>query len=149
MKKLIPLTFLLGLSLTLIAQPPRGPWFRQGPPIGPRPPMGEKMNEEKREKIELYKIQYITEKLNLNSNEAQVFWPIYNEHQKTVKAIFDAKMQDEILFEEAMLNAKKKYKADLKGIFKSEERINEALKAEKDFFRTMRKEVMKRRGLSA
>lgn len=148
MKKIASLIFLLGFSLTLLAQPTRDHWFRQGPPRSPRPPMGEKMNEEKREKIELYKIQYITEKLNLTSNEAQVFWPIYNEHQKAVKAIFDARMQDEILFEEAMLNAKKKYKADLKGVFKSEERINEALKAEKDFFRTMRKEIMKRRGMS-
>ncbi|RRO22583.1 hypothetical protein [Flavobacteriaceae bacterium 14752] len=32
--------------------------------------------------ITSYKIAFITERLDLNSKEAQVFWPIYNKHNK-------------------------------------------------------------------
>ena len=34
------------------------------------------------DKIKAYKIAYITDQLNLTSEEAQKFWPIYNEHEK-------------------------------------------------------------------
>ncbi len=36
-----------------------------------------------REKIKSLKVAYITEKLDLSSKEAEVFWPIYNEHEKS------------------------------------------------------------------
>jgi len=35
--------------------------------------------EEKLEKIRSQKIAFITQKMNLSPNEAQVFWPVYNE----------------------------------------------------------------------
>ncbi len=38
-------------------------------------------------KIKALKIAYITEHLNLSSNEAEIFWPIYNEHEAEIKAI--------------------------------------------------------------
>jgi Spy/CpxP family protein refolding chaperone len=34
--------------------------------------------KEKKEKIKALKVAYITEELNLTSEEAQKFWPIYN-----------------------------------------------------------------------
>ena len=91
----------------------------------------------------------MTEKLALTSAEAQAFWPVYNEHKKAVKAIIDAKIEDEIQFQEAMLSAKKKYKADLKPVLKSDERVNDALSIERDFLRTMRDEMMRRRGFKS
>jgi hypothetical protein len=94
----------------------------------------------------MYKIQFIAEKLNLTKEEAQSFWPVYNEHKKVMDEIFANKINDEIQLEEAVLNAKKKFKADLKPILKTEERVNEALKVNRDFLRNMRMEVMKRRG---
>jgi len=36
---------------------------------------------DRRQKIETYKIGFITEKLNLTPQEAQKFWPVYNEYQ--------------------------------------------------------------------
>ncbi|WP_299063305.1 sensor of ECF-type sigma factor [uncultured Polaribacter sp.] len=38
--------------------------------------------KESREKIRALKIAYITEQLNLNSSEAEKFWPIYNVYDK-------------------------------------------------------------------
>lgn len=36
---------------------------------------------DRKQKIETYKIGFITEKLNLTPQEAQKFWPVYNEYQ--------------------------------------------------------------------
>jgi len=36
------------------------------------------------DKVKAYKIAYITDILDLSSEEAQQFWPVYNEHDKTM-----------------------------------------------------------------
>ena len=51
---------------------------------------GRKMNKEKRQekmesRIESQKIAFITKKLDLTPEEAQLFWPIYNEYQSKMK----------------------------------------------------------------
>ncbi len=43
--------------------------------------------KENHEKIKSLKIAFITEKLDLSSDEAQKFWPIYNEHEASKKDI--------------------------------------------------------------
>ena len=47
---------------------------------------GEKRKEIK-DKIESQKIAFITQKLSLTSDEAKVFWPIYNEYKTKKEAI--------------------------------------------------------------
>ena len=113
---------------------------------GPGPRRGDRMRPEQREKIEMFKIQFITKNLELTKNEAEGFWPVYEAHKKEMQEIIKTKMNDEILLQEAMLNARKKYKADLLPVLKTEERVNNALKVERDFLYKMRHEVSKRRG---
>ena len=113
---------------------------------GPGPRKGERMRPEQREKIEMFKIQFITKNLELSTREAEGFWPVHEAHKKTMQEIIKTKMSDEILLQEAMLNARKKYKADLLPVLKKEERVNKALRIERDFLHKMRNEVSKRRG---
>ena len=40
-----------------------------------------------REKIKTLKVAFITERLNLSSEEAQAFWPVYNEHEQNIQSI--------------------------------------------------------------
>ncbi|MEB8347550.1 hypothetical protein OO010_15985, partial [Flavobacteriaceae bacterium KMM 6898] len=40
-----------------------------------------------REKIKALKVAFITERLDLSSKEAQLFWPIYNEHEANMDAL--------------------------------------------------------------
>lgn len=40
----------------------------------------------KREKIEALRVAFITKELNLGAEEAQKFWPLYNEYQDKLKA---------------------------------------------------------------
>ena len=113
---------------------------------GPGPKKGERMRPEQREKIEMFKIQFITKNLELSTREAEGFWPVHEAHKKAMQEIIKTKMSDEILLQEAMLNARKKYKADLLPVLKTEERVNKALRIERDFLHKMRNEVSKRRG---
>ncbi len=39
------------------------------------------------ERIKALKVAFITERLNLNSEEAQAFWPIYNAHSDKLEAL--------------------------------------------------------------
>lgn len=64
--------FFLFSSLIISAQ--RGPGYGRGN-------MGEQ-----REKIEAHKIAYITEKVDLTPEEAEVFWPLYNANRDKIEA---------------------------------------------------------------
>lgn len=152
MKKLILCSLFACLISTGYAQPhprrrppppPEEEQFEEGRP-GPR--MKEGPNKEHKERIELFKIQFITEKLALTSSEAEAFWPVYEAHKNVMKDILKSKSEDEILFQESILNARKKYKNDLKPVLKSDERINDALKIEREFLNKVRFEMNKRRG---
>jgi len=161
MKKIIYFLLIsMMIHSSVMAQP--NPDRRQGPPPppprenregdqkrddrGPGPRRGERMRPEQRERIEMFKIQFITKNLKLSSNEAEGFWPVYEAHKKAIQEIIKTKMNDEILMQEAMLNARKKYKADLLPVLKTEERVNNALRIERDFLYKMRHEVSRRRG---
>jgi len=43
--------------------------------------------KENHEKIKSLKVAFITEKLDLSSKEAQVFWPVYNDYQEKREAL--------------------------------------------------------------
>lgn len=42
-----------------------------------------------KEKVERYKVQFLTEKLDLKTSEAQRFWPVYNEYNAKLEEIQD------------------------------------------------------------
>ncbi len=126
--------------------------------------------KEKREKVKALKVAYITEQLELTSDEAQKFWPIYNafdenqselRHEK-MRAILDRfqpgnveklseKDASNLLvqmekIEEDLFNLKKKFIKDLQGVI-SAKKIIKLKKAEEDFNRELLKQMReKRRG---
>jgi len=117
---------------------------RQGmempPPPPPRP-----MTKEQRERLEFFRIQFITKKLDLTPAEAEKFWPVYNEQKEASRNLMQAKKEDEIAFQEAMLVIRKKFKKDLMPILKTEERVNLALKVDRELLNKMRNEMMRRK----
>lgn len=76
MKKL--LTTLLFISLGMFV-------FAQGPRMGD-------------EKMEAYKVSFLTTKLDLSADEAKIFWPIYNDYQREQAALRKVRMQKMISF---------------------------------------------------
>ena len=117
---------------------------RQGmempPPPPPRP-----MTKEQRERLEFFRIQFITKKLDLTPAEAEKFWPVYNEQKEASHNLMQTKKEDEIEFQEAMLVIRKKFKKDLMPILKTEDRVNLALKVDRELLNKMRNEMMRRK----
>lgn len=139
MKKIVFIALTICISLNSFAQNRGFGRPHDMPPI----------DEARRAKIEMFKVQFITEKLNLTKSEAEVFWPVYNEAKKNIDELVKSKMNDEIQFEENILAIKKKLRNDLKPILKSDERVNQALKIEREFLKTLRGEMMRRKGFRA
>jgi hypothetical protein len=110
-----------------------------------QPPPPRAMNKEQRQRLELFSIQFITKKLNLTPAEAEKFWPVYNEQKAASRNLMQTAKEDEIAFQEAMLVIRKKFKKDLMPILKTEERVNLALKVDRELLNKMRNEMMRRK----
>ncbi|HCN83542.1 MAG TPA: hypothetical protein DIT07_07940 [Sphingobacteriaceae bacterium] len=73
--------------------------------------------------IEMLKVKFLTDKLNLTIEEQQKFWPIYNDYQREMNSLRDQKFKNlyatkdnpqqnlstDIQFDYKILNTKKKY----------------------------------------
>ena len=132
---------LLSFIMTFfVAQAQERPMNRQNMQPPPRP-----MNKVQRERLESFRIQFITKKLDLTTAEAEKFWPLYNEQKEASLNLMQTAKEDEIAFQEAMLVIRKKFKKDLMPILKTEERVNLALKVDRELLNKMRNEMMRRK----
>ena len=123
---------------------------------------------DKKEKVKALKVAYITEQLDLTTEEAQKFWPIYNtfddkqaelRHEK-MRAILDRfepgsveklseKDASTLLtqmetIEENLFTLRKKFIKDLQGVI-SAKKIIKLKKAEEDFNRHLLKQMREKR----
>jgi len=95
-------------------------------------------------KLESYKIAFITRKLDLSSEEAQKFWPVYNKYVAELAATRKQKAgMDEITFEEKTVGVRKKYKGEFAKVL-NDDKANQYFTAEKEFNNTLRKELQER-----
>jgi hypothetical protein len=99
-----------------------------------------------RANIEMFKTKFITDQLALTPQEAEAFWPVYNEYKNGMRTIYKEKKENEIELQEAVLTVRKKLASALKPILKSDTRINDALKVDKEFLKKARNEMTRRRG---
>jgi hypothetical protein len=98
-------------------------------------------------RLEAYKIAYITNKLKLTPEEAQKFWPVYNQYATEIKKVRqDAVVKNvpEIDIDEQVLNIRKKYNGEFVKAL-SPQRTDQFFKAEKEFGAFVTKELMIRR----
>ena len=122
MKKFLLLTiFAASFSLGLIAQQPF-----------------------KGERIKALKVAFITQALNLTSEEAQKFWAVYNAYDQEIKKARQAVTDDQLKTEEAVLNIRKKYKPEFKKVLNDDVRVNRIFKIDGEFKEEVRKELLKR-----
>lgn len=128
---------------------------------------GLKLNAQPHEKVETLKVGFITQKLNLTTEEAKVFWPVYNKYSdelKKLRQVTKEKLNDE--FDELskmsdadadkMLNEMtnfrmseaeliKKYAAEFKKVLPVK-KVVLLFKAENDFKRELLDKLMQRKG---
>jgi hypothetical protein len=91
------------------------------------------------------KIAYVTNQLSLTPEEAEKFWPVYNNYIREFRKTRMEKKEDVLVQEEEMLNLRKKYRAEFKKILGTDARANRSLTLERDFNNIIRKELQKRR----
>lgn len=97
------------------------------------------------ERLEALKVAYLTKKLNLNTEEAQKFWPVYNDYMADLKKVRqENRGGDELKREEKLLEVRKKYQASFSKAL-SPDRVNQFFKAEKEFYGYVQKELQERR----
>jgi hypothetical protein len=120
---------------------------------------------QKGERLESMKIGFITERLNLSSDEAKVFWPVYNKFTDDMKKLRQSskgKISEEMADMPAMTDAEaekilndmvnfkiqeadllKKYAAEFKKVIPVK-KVVLLLKAENDFKRELLKKLSQR-----
>ncbi len=120
-----------------------------------------------KEKIKALKVAFITERLNLTSNEAQEFWPIYNAHEekmenfrqrerteiysklKDINAVSDTKanklLQEYVALEAEKSKEQQLFLEELKTVI-SAKKIFLLLKSENGFKRRLLKQYRQNRG---
>jgi hypothetical protein len=98
------------------------------------------------ERLEALKIAYITKRLDLSPEEAQKFWPIYNQYSEELKrARQDAirNNKSEIELDESLLNVRKKYSVQFNQAL-SPQKVDTFFKSEKEFGNYVQKEIERR-----
>ncbi|MFZ6024151.1 MAG: hypothetical protein ACOYVG_06810 [Bacteroidota bacterium] len=94
--------------------------------------------------IEVLKVAYFTKQLSLTTEEAEKFWPLYNGYTSEVRKARADHKEDILAFEESVLNIRKKFRGDIKKVLVTDERVNKALVAEREFMNVVRKELQHR-----
>ena len=97
-------------------------------------------------RLEALKIAYITNKLNLSPEEAQKFWPIYNNYSLELKVARMKAMNNnssEIELDEALLNIRKKYSVQFSQVLPPA-KVDIFFKSEKEFGHFVQKEMERR-----
>jgi hypothetical protein len=89
--------------------------------------------ENRAEKIQSLKIAFITQKLQLTPEEAQKFWPVYNQYQGDVRNLqLNRKDGNVIEDEEKLLDIRKKYLPSFEKLI-GPQKTNNLFNAERDF----------------
>ena len=113
---------------------------------------------DKRQEIENIKVAFISSKLELTTDEAQKFWPVYNAYRKDFKDIIKLKheakrnqqgspneqLDREINFDERILELKKKYRVEFSKAI-SPAKVLLFFDAEREFRERLIKQLKERR----
>lgn len=97
----------------------------------------------KHEDIEALKVAFISRELQLSPEDAQKFWPLYNQYSKELQSVkFDA--PDVLERDEKVLNLRKRYKEPFTKIL-GQQRINNMYNAEGKFHQLLFKAMRQQR----
>ncbi len=100
---------------------------------------------EQLKKLEAIQIAFLTKELNLTTDEAQKFWPVYNNYRsELLKVVKDNRDADVLEKDELVLNIRKKYKPEFKKVLSSDDRVNKIFKVEMAFKQMLKKELQNR-----
>ena len=119
-----------------------------------------------RDKVETYKVGFLTERLDLTSDEAKVFWPVYNKYQDELEVLrksrkdnlvnarmnfdemgdkeIEKTVDNELAFRQNELDVMKKYNPQFKQVLPIR-KVAKLYKAEEDFKRRLLDMIQERK----
>ena len=101
-------------------------------------------NERVGEKIRSLEIGYLTKQLQLTPEEAEKFWPVFNQYRKETRAVMlDEKLTDQLEIDQKLLDVRKKYKKNFTSILGAD-RAQQVYDSEDRFKALVRKEMNRR-----
>ena len=103
--------------------------------------------EQKTEKVQALKIAFITQKLELTSDEAQRFWPVYNRYETEIRQVMtENKLSgDAIDNEEKILNVKKRFKSEFIKVI-GQPKTNTLFNSEREFRGVLMRQLKNKQG---
>ena len=98
------------------------------------------------EGLEALKIAFLSKQMNLTPDEAQKFWPVYNQYVSEFRKMRREHTGDELELREKSLNLVKKYKPEFVKCV-GPDKFNRMLKSEGDWRQVVKDELIRRRQL--
>ena len=107
----------------------------------PQQPVEPQGNGNKGDKIEALRIAFISQQLNLTPQEAQKFWPVYNQFRGDMKTLHQnfklegnsqLTAEQQLDLEQKKLDLKKKFKGQFEGAL-GKDKVNHLYNLEKEF----------------
>jgi|SRR4030095_17070426 hypothetical protein len=99
-------------------------------------------------KLKALQIAYLTNKLNLKPEEAQRFWPVFNQYQEEIRKVrIEGRNLPEVDKEQKIVDIRKKYFEEFTKVL-NKERADRVFKADNEFRDVIRKEIQERRRLN-
>jgi hypothetical protein len=99
-------------------------------------------------KLKALQIAYLTNKLNLKPEEAERFWPVFNQYQDEIRKVrIEGKNLTEVDKEQKIVDIRKKYFDEFSKVL-NRERADRVFKADNEFRDVIRKEIQERRQLN-
>jgi len=98
------------------------------------------------DKLGTLKVAYLSRKMNLTPEEAQRFWPIYNQYSDELllaRVKSQREGRSELDLEETILNIRKKYNTEFLKVLPPY-KVDSFYKAEKDFSNFIKREIERR-----
>ncbi|MFT4153900.1 hypothetical protein [Parafilimonas sp.] len=96
-------------------------------------------------RLEVVKMGYMTRELNLTPDEAQRFWPVYNNYQSEIREARSQYPDDEVAFERKVVEIKERYKGNFKKVLGNDnQRVNRVYTTDKQFNNALRNELRNR-----
>jgi len=96
------------------------------------------------DRVEVIKMAYITHELNLTPQEAQNFWPVYNNYVNEIKQARNQNPNDEVAFEKKIVEIKERYQDNFKKVLGNKQRANKVYTTDKQFNNALNSELKNR-----
>jgi hypothetical protein len=100
--------------------------------------------DEKLKQAEAIQIAYLTKELGLTPEEAEKFWPVFNNYKGEIKRTKAENPGDVVATEEKILNVKRKYQGEFKKVLSDDKRVNKIFSADQKFRDLLKRELDQR-----